>query len=244
MFSKSRLGAYFILFLAAACIAGTAAHYTVKKPAGSLQNLEHDSIIIDLPSGGYRATPVLADIARHEHFDEMMTRIKPHAAIIGTYYGADMQPIGDILINGKLLRRGGQRQGIGFTSSGKVVFRERRGSSRMDWSGCENGIACGPRLLRDGQISIDVVADGFKPGANTLEARRCAVGATVQGKLVMLCVREAVTLNTLAQAMLELGAVDAINLDGGGLCGLYAKNKCLVQPVLPVSSVLAVYKTK
>ncbi len=226
------------------CLAGFAVYRSAKKPPTLLDSLDHCSIIIDMSAGDYKVAPALATTAQAEHFDAMMRRIKPVAAITGTYHDPDYIPIGDILIDGKLVCRGYQRQGIGITTSGKIVFRERRGSSRINWDGCRQGIACGPRLLRDGKVAINVVADGFSKAANTVEAARCAVGANAQGHLIMLAVRQPITLQTLAEAMIELGAVDAINMDGGSLCAFYADNRCLIQPFLPASNVLAVYKVK
>lgn len=242
--SKPRIGVFTLLFLIAVCIAGLAVHRPAKNPPTLLDTLDHCSIIIDLLSAGYKVAPALANTDEAEHFDAMMRRIKPIAAITGTYHDPRQIPIGDILIDGTLVCRGYQRQGIGITESGRIVFRERRGASRIDWRGCRHGIACGPRLLRDGKVAIDAVADGFSKTADTVEASRCAVGANAEGHLIMLAVREPITLQILAEAMVELGAINAINMDGGSLCAFYADNRCLIQPVLPVSSVLAVYEVK
>lgn len=226
------------------CIAATAAYRYAARPRGILAKLDHCSAVIDLPSGDFRVAPALAHIEEGERFDDLMGRLKPYAAITGTFYGPDLAPLGDIVTDGKLLRRGFQRQGIGFTGSGEIRFLERRGSARMDWRGCSAGVSCGPRLLRGGKIDINVRRDGFTASAEKIEATRCAVGATRDGKLVMLAVRESVTLRTLAQAMLELGAVDAINMDGGALCGFYSEGECQAMPFKPMSNVLAVYKVE
>ncbi len=58
----------------------------------------------------------------------------------------------------------------------------------------------------------------------------------------MCAVKNSVTLNVLSDIMLELGAQDAINMDGGSMCALYVDGKYLVEPVRPMSNVLAVYK--
>jgi exopolysaccharide biosynthesis protein len=173
-----------------------------------------------------------------------MARLKPYAAITGTFYGRDLKPLGDIVVDGKLINRGFEPHGIGFARDGTVRLIERRGSSRLIWTGCRAGIACWPRLLRDGAIEVAVGKDGLGPKAVSLKARRCAVGATRDGKLVMLAVTEPVTLRTLARAMLELGAVDAVNMDGGALCGFYADGRCRAQPLVPINNVLAVYKVQ
>lgn len=225
----------------AALAAGVAGYKSAPQPKGVLAGLDCDYAAIDLKSG-YRVRPALAKTDKQETFAQLVSRLKPYAAITGTYYGPDKKPIGDIVTDGKIVCRGCQRQGIGFTSGGRIVFLERRGSSRIDWRGCDAGVACGPRLLRNGKIDINVQRDGFRPVAAKLEARRCAAGATKDGKLVLLVVRESVTLKKLAEAMLALRAVDAINLDGGALCGFYVDGRLRAQPILPVSNVIAVYR--
>ena len=216
---------------------------TCSKPKGLLGTLDCHYAVIDLKSG-YRVKPAIAREDKPETLEDIARRLKPYAAITGTYYGYKHEPLGDIIVDGKIACRGHQRQGIGFTSSGKIVFLERKPNSRIDWRGCSAGVACGPRLIRNGKIDINVERDGFSKRAATKEATRCAIGATKDGKLVMLAVEDQVTLQKLAEAMRELGAVDAINLDGGSLCGFYLNGKVLAEPVLPISNIIAVYKTR
>ncbi|MCX6346197.1 MAG: phosphodiester glycosidase family protein [Armatimonadetes bacterium] len=240
--ARRRLGRLVFVILAL-CIAGVlvASQLGIFAQRGLLHKLKAEYITIDLTGGKYRACPAVAAKGRSEHFRSMVGRLKPYAAICGTYYAPDLKPLGDILINGKLVCQGGARQGIGFTSKGKIKFIERHGHSRMNWSGCVSGIACGPRLVRNGKKDINVKRDGFSASAATHEARRCAVGATADGKLILCVVPEDVTLSTMADAMLELGARDAVNMDGGSMCALYKNGKFLAVPVMPMSNILAVY---
>lgn len=231
------------LALVAVCVGLAIGYRTCSRPAGLLGQLNCHYTVIDLKSG-YRIRPALARNDRSETLAEICKRLKPYAAIIGTYYGQEHEPLGDIVADGKVVCRGCQRQGIGFTSSGKIMFLERKGSSRIDWRGCYAGVACGPRLVRNGKIDINVTRDGFRKGAATIEATRCSIGATRDGKLVLLAITDYVTLQKVAEAMRELGAVDAINLDGGALCGLYLDGKVVAEPISPVSNVIAVYKTR
>lgn len=220
-------------------------HILAAGPVGLLGKLDVHYVIVDMAGGGYRVSPAIATgPSRMESFSSMIQRLKPHAAICGTYYDPDRKPLGDIVINGKVVVRGCQRQGIGFTSNGGIRFLERRGRGRIDWSGCRSGIACGPRLVRGGKRDIDVRRDGFSAAANTTKARRCAVGATVDGKLILCVVLSEVSLSTMANVMIELGARDAINLDGGGMCALYTDGTYHAQPVISMSNILAVYKAK
>jgi exopolysaccharide biosynthesis protein len=215
------------------------------RPHGLAGRLGARYVIIDLAGGGYRVSPELArGVHGTEEFASMMDRMEPVAAISGTYHDPDSRPLGDIVMDGKIVRRGCQRQGIGFTSSGQVRFLERKGRSRIDWRGCSSGIACGPRLVRAGRVDINVQRDGFGPAAATNVASRCAVGATSDGKLILCVISKPIDLDTLALVMLELGARDAINMDGGSMCALYANGRLRVEPVMPVSNVLVVHAKK
>lgn len=236
-----------ILFVPVIIILGLAllAFDIFSRPKGLLGQLNLDYVIVDLQDGDYEITPELASGGySEEDFSSMVSRLKPYAAITGTYYDPAGKPIGDLVVKGKLICRGYQRQGIGFTRHGKIKFLERKGHARINWHGCYSGIACGPRLVRAGKIDVNVKRDGFKNGAAVNEARRCAVGATKDGKLILCAVRDYITLDTMAKVMLELGARDAINLDGGSMCALYKDGNISAHPMKPMSNVLAVYRWK
>ncbi len=212
------------------------------KPRGLAGRLGARYVIIDLAGGSYRAAPVVAASSDGEDFRSIVRRVKPYAAITGTFYDEHYRPQGDIVAGGKVVSRGHHRQGIGFSRDGRIVFIERKPNHRIDWSGCESGIASGPRLLRGGKVAIDVRKDGFSGAAAKITAGRCAVGATADGRLVLCVVSQPITLSTMAAVMAELGARDAINLDGGGSCALYENGECVIEPARPMSNILAVYK--
>lgn len=239
---RTRSGLWLIV---AVFVSGFMAHALgiFARPAGLIHQYNVNYLIVDLHR--YRVSPIVATNPDHsEDFTSMVRRTKPYAAICGTYYDPHYKPLGDILINGKLVNRGCQRQAIGFTSDGKIKFLERKGRSRINWSGCLSGMACGPRLVRGGRKDINVKRDGFGSKAATNEAFRCAVGARKDGKLILCVIKNSVTLSTTADIMIELGAVNAINLDGGSMCALYENGKYHARPVHSVSNILAVYKRK
>ncbi|MET9730743.1 phosphodiester glycosidase family protein [Streptomyces sp. NPDC006458] len=94
----------------------------------------------------------------------------------------------------------------------------------------------GPLLLRNGQVVLDPVRDGWSPqdiqGADRAalynswylqRAPRTAAGVTANGRIVLLTVdgrrpghSAGLTIAETAEVMRSLGAVNAINLDGGG----------------------------
>lgn len=176
-----------------------------------------------------------------ESFKEMVTRLKPYAAINGTFYDTDYRPLGDILIGGKIVNRGHYRNAVAYKKTGEVHFlRVSRG--RIPWRGYRAGLAAGPRLVHNGKIALDPVADGFSRRSLTLSSYRSGVGRTKDGYLLLVTTKQPMTLNEFAKVMLGLGSVEAMNLDGGGACGLYHNGKTLATPYLQMTNVLLVYK--
>jgi len=88
------------------------------------------------------------------------------------------------------------------------------------WQQVIHAVGGGPRLLRAGQF---VGGEGFLPSFTDRRHPRTALGVLEDGRIVLLVVdgRQpthslGMTLFELAVALRRLGAVEAINLDGGG----------------------------
>lgn len=176
-----------------------------------------------------------------EEFEDIVNRYHPYAAINGTYYDFDNKPIGDILMDGHLVNRGCCRNAIAVTRTGKVEFIHRK-KGRLRWKGYRYGLAAGPRLVHKGRIALDPLADGFKQKCQNVRAWRSGIGITRSGKLLLITAQESLTLSEFAQLMLDEDAVEAMNLDGGGVCALYADGNTLCSPTKIMTNVLLVYK--
>jgi hypothetical protein len=91
------------------------------------------------------------------------------------------------------------------------------------WGDVEQAVSGGPFLVRNGQIAVDGEAQGF-PEASFVAKRhpRTAAGVTADGTLLLVTVdgRQerslGMSLPELAALMRRLGAINALNLDGGG----------------------------
>jgi len=92
----------------------------------------------------------------------------------------------------------------------------------MNWDQIDNVIGGGPFLVRSGKEFVDWESAGFKEAFTTKRHPRSAVGRTALGELLFVAVdgrqemSDGATLSEMAEIMLRLGCVDAINLDGGG----------------------------
>ncbi len=109
----------------------------------------------------------------------------------------------------------------------KVSFRIR--VEGFDWSKVEHAVGGGPFLVRNGRIAIDWANQGFNDRFALQRHPRTAIGRTRGGDVWFAAVdgRQAVsagaTLEEMARAMIRLGCVEAVNLDGGGstTCNLF-----------------------
>lgn len=87
-------------------------------------------------------------------------------------------------------------------------------------------IGGGPILVQNGQISANAKAEGFSDAFASQAAPRSAIAVTPDGNLILVAIHyspggRGPTLREAAQIMLQLGARDALNLDGGTSSSLY-----------------------
>lgn len=120
-------------------------------------------------------------------------------------------------------------------------------ASPEDWKECPTILGAGPRLLRQGRIAVTEVQEEFRPDV-VQRGPRTAVGVTADGTFLIVVTPDllsGLTLPELAQQMLELGAVDALNLDGGASTALVVKNQLVVRSAsqdVPVANAVLVSK--
>ncbi|HHX01559.1 MAG TPA: phosphodiester glycosidase family protein [Firmicutes bacterium] len=108
-----------------------------------------------------------------------------------------------------------------------------------DWleQGFVHIIGGGPRLVKDGKVYITAEEERFQPDIAAGRAPRTALGVTADRKLLIVTVNGrqpgvsvGMTLTELAELMIELGAVDAMNLDGGGSTTMVIRDRVLNIP--------------
>jgi exopolysaccharide biosynthesis protein len=89
-----------------------------------------------------------------------------------------------------------------------------------------NILGAGPLLVSSGQIVLNAAAEQFGSGLDAQLAPRSAIGQTADGKVFLATTHNRVggagpSLPEWAQLMRNMGAVDALNLDGGSSSSLY-----------------------
>jgi hypothetical protein len=100
-----------------------------------------------------------------------------------------------------------------------------------DWTSYDNAMAGYPSLV-EGSVALAEVYDGQEvwSGTDWSDHPRTALGVATDGTVMLLTVDgrtsagDGITTPSLADLMLDLGAEDAINLDGGGSTTMWVEN--------------------
>jgi uncharacterized protein YigE (DUF2233 family) len=175
---------------------------------------------------------------------ELVSRSGAIAGVNGVFHASDGTPLGLIIIDGRLKSLPIMaRTAMGLTRDGRVLIDnvsvDTAGNLIPDWlgEGVIYAVGGGPRLVKDGKVNVTSVEEQFKPDVAFGRAPRTAVGVTDDGKLLLIAVtgRQAyhsigVTLEELAHIALELGAKDAMNLDGGGSSTIVVRDYVMNTP--------------
>lgn len=117
--------------------------------------------------------------------------------------------------------------------------------------GAVAALGAGPTLMSNGKVAVLAKAQRFRADVANGRAPRSALGLTADGKLLLATIdgrdpKDSVgmTLVELAKLMKEMGAVQAMNLDGGGSSALWLKGRTINSPSdgreRPVSTALLV----
>jgi len=82
-------------------------------------------------------------------------------------------------------------------------------------------LGAGPLLLKEGKTVTDAIEEGFSKTFSNQTATRSAIAKLKNGNLLLITIYPNPTLEQAAKILQQLGAVDALNLDGGGSSGLW-----------------------
>jgi exopolysaccharide biosynthesis protein len=230
------------LFITVESLAGEHVAYDKRWLRGVPVNI----VTADLNDPSVKISPAMAryGAGTSEGFGSMLSRLQPTAAITGTYFCVkQLIPVGDIIIDGSLVNYGSIGIGICVTPDKRVEFKSIKEGRKTNWAGYSCVICSGPMLVKDGVAGVARGADGFRDRSLYRPAQRSALGVTKYNKLLLVTVNRPIYLNKLALIMKDLGAVNAINLDGGSSTALHYDGKTLSHPGRRMTNLLVVYES-
>ena len=142
--------------------------------------------------------------------------------------------------DGFVLRASGSRTDTKIKISkleDKTVELNYNLSPKFEENNILHAVGGGPRLLKDGEIAINGREENFQNDILNGRAPRTAAALTEDNHLLFLTIdgrrsdfSVGMTLEELAQALKELGAVDALNLDGGGSARMVIRGFTMSSP--------------
>jgi exopolysaccharide biosynthesis protein len=183
-------------------------------------------------------------IGSHDNWSRIISRTRPTAAITGTYFDvASALPVGTIITSGTVIHRGSIGSSMAIRPDNRVEFAYLRPGVSSRWDGFETVLRAGPRLVVRGQVRLTPIWEGFHDRAVYARKPRAAVGLTRRHKLLLVTVSQGVLLREIAAIMKELGAVEALCMDGGSSAGLYCRGKSYTAPRRELTNLLVVYES-
>ncbi|MBI3909905.1 MAG: phosphodiester glycosidase family protein [Armatimonadetes bacterium] len=182
-------------------------------------------------------------IGHAESFASMVRRARPTAAITGTFFSLrSREPTGDLVINGRNIFRGFIGTAVAITQGNLVTFiKTRYKDTSVDWSLYDTVIRGGPRLLDQGRLTVAPRREGFRTLPVRSRRRRTAVGVTRDSRLLLVAVRQGITLYELAKVMHALKAYHAVALDGGTSTAMYFAGRTIARPGRGLTNALLIY---
>lgn len=96
-------------------------------------------------------------------------------------------------------------------------------------------VSGGPRLVENGAICTTL-----EPGFTSAVTPRTALGKLADGKLVIVSTGSA-SIQQLRELMLQLGCVEAVNLNGGGSTALAYQGKLIRSPGRELTTTLQIF---
>jgi exopolysaccharide biosynthesis protein len=141
---------------------------------------------------------------------------------------------------------GSARQWIGSTlRAGKNVsvsigLKPVERSRVNPWKDAEDILGAGPKLVTAGRVDITAAREKMLPAFATDRHPRTAVASLRDGRVLLAVVdgRQpassiGMSLDELARFLIEFGAIEAINLDGGGSTTMVVKGEIVNRPSDP-----------
>lgn len=160
------------------------------------------------------------------------------AVINGSYFHPQSYvPAGDLVVHGQQLASGRIPAALAITPDNRAQISSVYGQS---WRGMESVIASGPQLVRGGVVQSRY-SGVFRDPAVFAPAQRSAIGLQSSRDLLLVTTSAQLSVPQMARVMAQLGARDALLLDGGSSTGLAWNGYAIKESVRGVAYGIGVY---
>ena len=201
-------------------------------------------VTVDLNSRKIAVRPLLAQTGHALPLQQLLGSHPPIAAITGTFFDTrTAEVVGNLVSQGRMLTEGdfGTTLAIDGQGRGDILNSAGRLGRYHDWSRTQFAISGGPTLLVSGVYFLLPQGEGFRDPSLFLPCPRTALGLTAANKLLMVTCSRRISLWQLAKIMKQLGARQAINLDGGSSTAFFYRGHTLVAPRRPLTNLVGVF---
>jgi exopolysaccharide biosynthesis protein len=168
--------------------------------------------------------------------------------------GSSTIPADGFVISASGTAREWVRQNLGKRASVQLSLKMSpvETDQKEEWQKAGSIVGGGPQLIKDGRVEITNTAEKILPAFVSDLHPRTAIAKLKSGELLLVTVDGRQTasigmsLTMLADLLVEFGATDAINLDGGGSTTMVIRNKLVNKPSdttgeRPVSDAILIY---
>lgn len=202
-------------------------------------------VTIDLNSDAVEIRPILAPPGSALSFQSLLYQGgSPYTAVTGTFFDpATAITVGNVVHNGRLMTEGSVGSVMSIDQKGRASVRSLEGKMgrHINWDDTKFAISAGPTLITNGELTVAPRAEGFRDGGLWGARMRVAMGVTPENKLLLITTREPVGLHELGRIFQDLGAVDAVNLDGGSSSAMYHNGQVVTRPGRRLTNLIAIY---
>ncbi len=185
-----------------------------------------------------------------EPFEAMVRRHKAAVTVSGTFFSMDAQKrvMGNMVAGGRILKYSPwENYGttLGIRRGNRPEMITARTEGKPQWDQHWFSLTAGPRLLKQGKISIHPKQEGFSDPAVSGVALRAAIGFPENGnRLYLVTFHKPITLEKEAAILRSIGAYEAMNLDGGTSVALAVGNRIIKPAGRELTNVITVYDSR
>jgi exopolysaccharide biosynthesis protein len=158
--------------------------------------------------------------------------LSPLGNIVNMGSGNLSIPMGGVVLSAQGKERAKLMQALSPGSQSKVTVSLEKSGANV-----AHVIGGGPTLVQKGKVRITAVEERFRNDVSQGRAPRTALGVDAKGNILLATVdgrqpgySAGMTLRELARTLDELGAQEAINLDGGGSTTMALKGDVVNKP--------------